>query len=190
MSYKNEKNEYPYLIEGTLRHQPNINIAKNKYGMTFNCQIINTNYFDDKSVVPTLVCSNDITLVLGKPRYPENFTDDEYKITLVDRNNMGMYSIHVMKCDQDKNTRDKIKQKIIIEIGNAIDAKVYKWMETKQTKFNINEKDKIKEFNIELIKYLNTLRDTSKFPTNFREQNESMYIGYKIMSILESMEKS
>ena len=61
----------------------------------------------------------------------------------------------------------------------------------KQTKFNINEKDKIEEFNIELIKYLNTLRDTSKFTTNFRDQTESMYIGYKIMSILESiMEQS
>lgn len=102
--------------------------------MSFNCQIINTNYFEDITVIPTLVCSDDISLVLGKPRYPENFTDDEYKITLVNRNNMGVYSIEV--CDKDKNTRDKIKQKLIIEIGNAIDAKVYKWMET-QPKFNI-----------------------------------------------------
>ena len=90
MSLKNEKKDYPYLIEGTLRHQSNINIAKNKYGMTFDCQIINTNYFDDKCVIPTLVCSNDITLVLGKPRYPEKFTDDEYKITLVD----SLYFFH------------------------------------------------------------------------------------------------
>ena len=73
-----EKQEYPLLIEGTLRHQNNINIAKTKYGNTFNCMIINTNYFGDDAVIPTLVVSDDISLVLGKPRYPENFTDDEY----------------------------------------------------------------------------------------------------------------
>lgn len=36
-------------------------------------------------------------LVLGKPRYPESFTDDEYKIKLIDRNNCGLYSIEVSK---------------------------------------------------------------------------------------------
>lgn len=186
----NSKNENPYLIEGTLRHQKNIIIAKNKYGMTFNCEIINTNYFDDSSVVPTLVCIDDINLVLGKPRYPENFIDDEYKIKLVDRNNMGIYSIDIMKCHKNKNARDKIKENLIFEIEKTIDNKVYKWMETKQTKFNIDEKDKMEEVNIELIKYLNTLRDTSKIAKNFRERTESFYIGYKIISIIESMDKS
>lgn len=96
-----EKQEYPLLIEGTLRHQNAINIAKTKYGNTFNCMIINTNYFGDDAVSPTLVVSDDISLVLGKPRYPENFTDDEYKIKLIDRNNVGLYSIEVSKYEEN-----------------------------------------------------------------------------------------
>ena len=62
---KLEKQEYPMLFEGTLRHQNNINIAKKKYGNTFNCKIINTNYFGDETIIPTLVVSDDISLVLG-----------------------------------------------------------------------------------------------------------------------------
>ena len=96
-----EKQEYPLLIEGTLRHQNDINIAKTKYGNTFNCMIINTNYFGDAADIPTLVVSDDISLVLGKPRYPENFTDDEYKIKLIDRNNVGLYSIEVSKYEEN-----------------------------------------------------------------------------------------
>ena len=179
-----EKQEYPLLIEGTLRHQNNINIAKTKYGNTFNCMIINTNYFGDDAVIPTLVVSDDISLVLGKPRYPENFTDDEYKIKLIDRNNVGLYSIEVSKCDNDNYTRQIIRQRLRKEIENMIDAKVYKWMETKQTKFNNDEKDKYTLFNIELIQILNSLRDTSKFPTTFREQVESYYIGSRITYIM------
>lgn len=182
-----EKQEYPLLIEGTLRHQNNINIAKTKYGNTFNCMIINTNYFGDDAVIPTLVVSDDISLVLGKPRYPENFTDDEYKIKLIDRNNVGLYSIEVSKCDNDNYTRQIIRQRLIKEIENMIDAKVYKWMETKQTKFNNDEKDKYTLFNIELIQFLNSLRDTSKFPTTFREQVESYYIGSRITYIMETI---
>ena len=109
---KLEKQEYPMLIEGTLRHQNNINIAKTKYGNTFNCKIINTNYFGDKTFIPTLVVSDDISLVLGKPRYPDKFTDDEYKIKLIDNNNCGLYSIEVLKCDNDKNTRENIREKL------------------------------------------------------------------------------
>jgi len=182
-----EKQEYPLLIEGTLRHQNNINIAKTKYGNTFNCMIINTNYFGDDAVIPTLVVSDDISLVLGKPRYPENFTDDEYKIKLIDRNNVGLYSIEVSKCDNDNYTRQIIRQRLRKEIENMIDAKVYKWMETKQTKFNNDEKDKYTLFNIELIQILNSLRDTSKFPTTFREQVESYYIGSRITYIMETI---
>ena len=83
--------------------------------------------------------------------------------------------------------RENIKQKLIKEIENAIDIKVYKWMETKQTKFKNDEKDKIEQFNMELIQFLNSLRDTSKFPTTFREQVESFYIGSHIKNIMESL---
>ena len=183
---KLEKQEYPMLIEGTLRHQNNINIAKTKYGNTFNCKIINTNYFGDKTFIPTLVVSDDISLVLGKPRYPDKFTDDEYKIKLIDNNNCGLYSIEVLKCDNDKNTRENIREKLIEKIENEIDEKVYKWMETKQTKFNDKEKDKIQQFSIEFIQFLNSLRDTSKMPTTFREQVETFYISHKITWIMKT----
>ena len=84
-------------IEGTLRHQDNIKNAKSKYGDIFNGKIISTKYFDNYDIlVPTLVCSDDINLVLGKPTYPENFTDDEYKIKLVNRFNIG-YTVEVSK---------------------------------------------------------------------------------------------
>jgi hypothetical protein len=75
-------------------------------------------------VIPTLVVSDDISLILGKPRYPEKFTNDEYKIKLVDRTNCGLYSIEVLKHDNYNNTREKIKEKIIKEIRNQIDIKV------------------------------------------------------------------
>ena len=185
---KLEKQEYPMLIEGTLRHQNNINIAKTKYGNTFNCKIINTNYFGDKTFIPTLVVSDDISLVLGKPRYPDKFTDDEYKIKLIDNNNCGLYSIEVLKCDNDKNTRENIREKLIEKIENEIDEQVYKWMETKQTKFNDKEKDKdkIQQFSIEFIQFLNSLRDTSKMPTTFREQVETFYISHKITWVMKT----
>jgi hypothetical protein len=186
---KLETQEYPMLIEGTLRHQNNINIAKTKYGNIFNCKIINTNYFGDSEVIPTLVVSDDISLVLGKPRFPEKFTDDEYKIKITN-NNYGSYSIEVLKCDNDKKTRENIRQKIIEKIENDIDEKVYKWMENRQTKFNEDEKDKIKEFSIEMVKFLNSLRDTSKFPTTFREQIESFYIGSKIVWLMKTYIRS
>jgi len=183
---KLEKQEYPMLIEGTLRHQNNINIAKTKYGNMFNCKIINTNYFEDGTVIPTLVVSDDISLVLGKPRYPDKFTDDEYKIKLIDNNNCGLYSIEVLKCDNNKNTRENIRQKIIEKIENDVDEKVYKWMETKQSKFNDEEKDKIQQFSIEFIEFLNSLRDTSKMPTTFREQVETFYISHKITWLMKT----
>ncbi len=182
-----EKQEYPYLIEGTLRHQQNIITAKTNYGNMFSGKIINTNYFKDDKVVPTLVCSNDISLILGKPRYPEKFTDNEYKINLIDRHNVGLFSIEITKHDNEvTKTREIIRDKLIKEIEKTIDEKVSKWMETKQTKFKINEKDKIERFNTELIQFLNSLRDTSKFPTTLREQVETSYIGHKITCIVES----
>lgn len=185
-SVKLEKQECPLLIEGTLRHQNNINIAKTKYGNTFNCKIINTNYFGDETVIPTLVVSDDISLVLGKPRYPEKFTEDEYKIKLVDKNNCGLYSIEVSKCDNDNITRENIRQKLIEKIENEIDEKVYKWMETKQTKFKDDEKDKMEHFCFEFIKFLNSLRDTKKMPTTFRERIETIYIQDKITWVMKT----
>jgi len=179
------KQEYPLLIEGTLRHQNNINIAKTKYGNTFNCIIVNTNYFDDETRTPTLVVSDDTSLVLGKPRYPENFTDDKYEIKLVDIHNAGLYSIEVSKYDND--TRKIIRQRLSKEIENMIDAKVNTWMESKQTNFNNDLTDKYTLFNIELIQYLNSLRDTSNIHRSFREQVESDYIDSRITYIMETI---
>ena len=59
-------------------------------------------------------------------------------------------------------------------------------METKQTKFKYNEKEKIAQFNQELIKFLHSFRDTTKMPTTFREQAETMIIGEKISHILKT----
>jgi hypothetical protein len=94
-----EKEEIPLLIEGTLRNQQNIINAKMKYGNIFNGKIVSTKYFGNEMEIPTLVCSEDNNLVLGKPRYPEKFTDDEYKIKLIDRYNCGKYSIEVTKIE-------------------------------------------------------------------------------------------
>jgi len=88
-------NDEPLCVEGTLRLQNNLLIAKSKYGSIFNATIISTKYFGDDEDIPTLVCKDDIKLVLGKPRHPENFTNNEYKIKLIDRNNCGLYSIEV-----------------------------------------------------------------------------------------------
>ena len=61
-------------------------------------------------------------------------------------------------------------------------------METKQTKFNDKEKDKdkIQQFSIEFIQFLNSLRDTSKMPTTFREQVETFYISHKITWVMKT----
>ena len=109
------------------------------------------------------------------------------KIKLIDRNNSGLYSIEVSKCDNDNDARENIRQKLFQQIESEIDEKVYKWMEPKQTKFKYYEKDKIEQFNMELIQFLNCLRDTSKFPTTFREQSEFSIIGEKIHHILKTM---
>lgn len=91
-----------------------------------------------------------------------------------------------MNPDNAMITRETIKQKLIETIANEIDEKVYKWMETKQTKFNCNEQYKIKQFSIELIKFLNSLRNTRKMPTTFREQIETFYIGNKITFLMKT----
>lgn len=181
-----DKQEYSMLIEGTLRHQNNIKIAKTKYGNIFYGRIINTNYFEDEQVIPTLVASDDISLILGKPRFPDSFTNNEYKIKLIDKNNCGLYSIEVLKDKVDENYREIIRQKLWEQIETKIDNEVYKWMETKQTKFKYNEKEKIAQFNQELIKFLDSFRDTTKMPTTFREQAETMIVEEKISHILRT----
>ena len=87
--------DYSFLIEGTLRHQGNLLIAKSKYGVTFTGKLIFTKYFGDDEDFLTLVCSDDIKLVLGKPRNPHYFTDPEYKIELIDTNIMGLLRINI-----------------------------------------------------------------------------------------------
>ena len=98
------------VIEGTLRLQNNIKIAKTKYGNIFYGRIINTNYFEDEQVIPTLVASDDISLILGKPRYPESFTNNEFKIKVIDKNNCGIYSIEVIKDNVYDNKMEIIRQ--------------------------------------------------------------------------------
>ena len=111
-----DKQEYSMVIEGTLRLQNNIKIAKTKYGNIFYGRIINTNYFEDEQVIPTLVASDDISLILGKPRYPESFTNNEYKIKLIDKNNCGLYSIEVLKDNVDDNKMEIIRLKLCNQI--------------------------------------------------------------------------
>ena len=88
-----EKQETSLLIEGTLRHQSNIINAKSKYGDILNCKIIYTKYFNNNIDVETLVCSENIDLVLGKPRYPNNFSKCKFNVKLIVTNNI--YSIEV-----------------------------------------------------------------------------------------------
>ena len=88
----------PNVIEGNLRLSDNLVKAKKLYGNQFEGKIINTKYFaefNDPDTVnlelPTLVCKNDESLVLGKPRWPVDF---EYcKIQLVPGFGDGLRSI-------------------------------------------------------------------------------------------------
>ena len=91
-----EKKNMDLLIEGTIRYQSNIITAKEKYGITFKTKTILTKYFSDDNDVLTLVCYDDENLILGKPRYPDHFTDTEYFVKLVDINNNGFYFISIL----------------------------------------------------------------------------------------------
>jgi len=74
-----------YIIEGQLRLQDNIRKARELYGETFDVDIIKTkfyNFIGRDDLIPTLVCSNDHSIVLGRPKYPENLTSDKYKVFL------------------------------------------------------------------------------------------------------------
>jgi hypothetical protein len=82
-----------YHIEGTMRLQNNLLIAKERFGTNFNCKIVNTKWFNNHPAnvpsgwrdkdVPTLVCVEDEEIILGKPRFPENFNQNEYMVELV-----------------------------------------------------------------------------------------------------------
>lgn len=95
--FNKEINELPFLIEGSLRLQSNIIAAKLKFGLIFYAKIIMTNYFGDDEKIVTLVCKDDESLILGKPRYSKNFTKSEYKIKLVDNNMSGLYSVEIVE---------------------------------------------------------------------------------------------
>ena len=117
--YKVEKNDYQILVEDILRYQYNIKIAKSKYGNILNGKIVDKIYSRNENPVPILVCSEDTSLIFGKPLYPDNFKEDEYKITVIDGIYVGLYSIEVSNCDN------------IIKTHQANKANDYKYMETK-----------------------------------------------------------
>jgi len=116
---KVEKNDYQILVEDILRYQYNIKIAKSKYGNILNGKIINRIYSRNEKPILTLVCSDDTSLIFGKPLYPDNFKEDEYKITVIDGIYLGLYSIEVSNRDN------------IIKTHQANKATDYKYMETK-----------------------------------------------------------
>ncbi len=77
--------KFKYSIEGQLRLQDNIRKARELYGEAFDVDIIKTkfyNFIGRDDLIPTLVCSNDHSIVLGKPKYPENLTSDKYRVFL------------------------------------------------------------------------------------------------------------
>lgn len=82
-----------FCIEGTISHQAEILEAKTKYGNACKARLVPTKYFGDETDVPTLVCSNDVGLVLGKPRFPEHFTKNEYRIEFLQHG--CMYSVSI-----------------------------------------------------------------------------------------------
>ncbi len=77
--WKEDKKKPNIHIEGTLRHQDNLLLAKKRYGLNFEGEIIYMTAFDyfddyfsdglDENLIPVLVCKNDHSLILGKPRY-------------------------------------------------------------------------------------------------------------------------
>lgn len=91
--FQDEKKQRPLLVEGTLRHQDNLLKAKERFGLEFTVVVILTKYFSDNEDIPTIVCRDEHEFVLGKPRYPDCFTQNEYVARLIDRNDCGLYSL-------------------------------------------------------------------------------------------------
>jgi len=135
-----EKQESPLLIEGTLRHQNNLIIAKSKYGNIFKGIIIDTNYFNDNKYIPTLVCKDDPTLILGKPRYPDKFVNNEYEIKLCDRHNCGLFCIELSNINDNSKRNDIPTTEYITEPSYCNHDNEKK--ETSEVKLFINENAK------------------------------------------------
>ena len=83
-------------IEGFIRHQDNIKTALSRYGIKFEGKFIKTKYFasDDNHqtkdlLVQTLVCRDDETLVLGKPRFPIKYDFCQVKLVKVGPYDLG-----------------------------------------------------------------------------------------------------
>lgn len=70
------------IIEDTLRLQNNVVNAKNLFGDKFTGRFIETKYFegigDDPNIqnmlIQTLVCNDDHSIILGKPKMPVECT--------------------------------------------------------------------------------------------------------------------
>lgn len=111
---QNEK----YHIEGTLRHQDNLVEAKSRYGSRFKVKLINTKYFSDSVDYETIVCVKDESLVLGKPRFPENFKDSEYSeypeynVLVINNTLMDLLSIQLIPGPTKNNIINSNNKKI------------------------------------------------------------------------------
>jgi hypothetical protein len=95
------------IIEETIRLEDNIIKAKNKYGTSFDGEIIMTKYFGlhDKNI-DTLVCKNDNTIVLGKPRKRTNF---KYcTINLIKHPYMDKYDIKLSEYKMDFESKQEV----------------------------------------------------------------------------------
>lgn len=94
------ENAPPFHIEGTLRHRENIIKAQKCYGDIFHVKIVPTKWFykdnGDETEFLTLVCKNNTDLILGKPRFQENFTNDEYLVQLNKHPITGLYQLEVV----------------------------------------------------------------------------------------------
>lgn len=85
--------------------------------------------------------------------------------------------------------KEIIEQCLVVQIEKQIDDEVYKWMETKQTKFKYYEKEKFRQYAQELITFLNTFKVTNRLPTTFREVVVWHFVSQKISIILERLEE-
>lgn len=85
--------------------------------------------------------------------------------------------------------KEIIEQNLIDQIEKEIDIEAHKWIKTKQPKFKYYEKEKIIQYNRELIAFLNTFIDTTKPPTTFREKAVHEIIAQKIMYIMMTVEE-
>lgn len=72
----------PLLIDETYKMQENIIKAKEEHGLTIGICFIDTE---------TLVCCQDSTIILGKARFPDEFTEEIYMAEIIDIYSDGSY---------------------------------------------------------------------------------------------------